>query len=127
MWISSFVHYRISEQKQNAVRHELVCYAKSVRKTREGFDAVRYEYIYSAVSPAASADSASAFVFFFLLFLFSRRFLNSSALSSSSSSSFSVFTNSGLYQIGGCVMSEGPPGNKAIVKWNAATNVLLGV
>ena len=85
--------------------------------------------IYSAFGVASPDGSVtpSAFAFFFLLFLFSRKFLASSAFSSSSSSSFSVFTSSGLYQVGGWVINEGPPGSRAIVKWKAATNVLAGV
>lgn len=79
----------------------------------------------SLTSSAPSAPSALAA--FFLPFLLARRFLARSAFNSSSSSSFSVFTSSGLYQIGGWVMSVGPPGRSAMVKWNAATKVLAGV
>jgi hypothetical protein len=66
---------------------------------------------------------------FFALFFFlgSRSGLVSSSFSSGSSSSFSLFTFSGEYQTGGCEISEGPAGSRAIVKWNAATNVPAGV
>lgn len=76
-----------------------------------------YLYLYlGSVSPV--------FLFFFLV---GRKFLAKSPFNSSSSSSFSVFTNSGLYQVGGWVINKGPPGGSAIVKWKAATKVLLGV
>lgn len=76
----------------------------------------------------SSLDSSpSALAFFFLLFLLSLRFLASSPLSSSSSSSLSVRRSSDLYQIGGWLIREGPPGRRAIVKWKPATKVPAGV
>lgn len=83
-----------------------------------------YRYIYFSSSPS---PSPSALVCFFLFFLSSLSFLVTSSFSSSSSSSLSVLTSSDLYQTGGCVISAGPAGSSAIVKWNAATNVFAGV
>ena len=74
--------------------------------------------------PSASPSPAAAFFFCFFVSL---SFLVSSSLRSSSSSSFSVRTSSGLYHTGGCASNEGPPGSRAIVKWNAPTNVFGGV
>lgn len=71
-----------------------------------------------------AATSASVF---FPFFLDSRRAFVTKGLSSSSSSVFSDFTSSGLYQIGGWVISNGPAGKRATVKWNPATKVLAGV
>ena len=73
---------------------------------------------------ASSPPSALAFFFAFLL---SRKGFVRSSFSSGSSSDFSDLTSSGLNHTGGCVISAGPPGRRAIVKWNAATNVFAGV
>jgi hypothetical protein len=86
--------------------------------------AVFYHLLVHVTSHFHASSPPSALAFFFLLFLFSRRFLARSALNSSSlSSSLSVLTSSGLYQTGGCVISVGPAGKSAIVKWKPATKV----
>lgn len=82
-------------------------------------DALRY------TTPAIYLSEPSAFGFLF--FFPSRKLFVRRVFSSSSTRSLSDFTSSGLYQEGGWVTRVGPLGNKAIVKWKPATNVLEGV
>lgn len=91
-----------------------VCFAKLLIRTLLQLQ----ELTYSAFAAAAAA---------FFAFLFSRRGFVRSSFSSASSSDFSDLTSSGLYHTGGLVISAGPPGSSAIVKWNAATYVFTGV
>ena len=81
---------------------------------------VQFSNIYSSSSP-------SAVVVFFFLGFFSLSGRTTNVFRSSSSSSLLVFSFSGLYHTGGWVISHGPPGRIAIVKWKAATTVPAGV
>lgn len=75
----------------------------------------------------SSDPSVLALAAFFAFFLSSRRGLLMSSLSSASSNCFSLLTSSGLYHTGDWVISAGPAGRRAIVKWKAATKVPAGV
>ena len=99
------------------------------------FSSPKLSYSYSTVAcfndylsiHSAGVSPSAFFAAFFLVFLFSLSARVKRVFNSSSSTSFSVLMSSGLYQTGGWLIKDGPPGKRAMVKWNPATNVFDGV